>query len=46
MGLEKGKNGLIGWQRISAEIHPIIPKIHPISQNQFFKKIAIFESYR
>ena len=36
MGLEKGANGLIVLQRISPEIHPIIPKIHPISQNFFF----------
>ena len=27
MGLEKGINGLIGWQRNSPEIHPNIPKI-------------------
>ena len=32
MGLEKGVNGLIVWQRIS-------PEIHPISQNHFFQII-------
>ena len=36
MGLEKGANGLIVSQRISPEIHPIIPKNHPISHNNFF----------
>ena len=27
MGLEKGANGLIVWQRIGPEIRPILPKI-------------------
>ena len=39
MGLEKGANGLIVWQRISPEIHPIIPKIDLTSHNHFFKAI-------
>ena len=44
MVLEKGANGLIVWQRISPEIHIIIPKIHPISQNHFFKKLVFFKA--
>ena len=42
MGLEKGANGLIFLQRISPEIRPIIPIIHPISQNHFFFKDKYF----